>query len=111
MDKFFETKKQRGLIFTEAHLKRRGSPFSMMQGNYGNITAPYFNAHGPIQWDRQKNRYRTFEEQEEYVRQCQAAANRWPPELLARDSHGGCKDHRGAYAISRKPKQTRRKSR
>jgi len=68
---YFENQKRLGLIFTEAHMRPDGSDLSMEPSGGGNAT-PYFNQFGAIQWDRRKRRYRTYEEQQEYMVQIAA---------------------------------------
>ena len=71
-DKFFEDKKKANLILTEAHIRRGGSDRSISSTDSASGAVPFFRADGPIQWDRQKKRYRTFDEQQTYVRHVRA---------------------------------------
>lgn len=69
---FYETKKKRGLILTEGHVRQNGSNLSIHPEGGGGSATPYTRLDGPSQWDRQKKRYRTFDEQQAYVRHVRA---------------------------------------
>lgn len=95
MDKFYEDKKRRGLIFTEAHLREGGSNNNMP--NNDSPTAPpdpYTRDTGASQWDRQKKRYRTYEEQLAYQKQVEA--NQSAAALVVKEGHH-CRLRHEAY--------------
>ena len=61
---YLDEKKRRHLILTEAGIKPGGSDRSVKPEGIQGI--PYNRSDGPLQWDRQLHRYRTYEEQKEY---------------------------------------------
>lgn len=102
-DKFFEGKKKAGLILTEAHIRRGGSDRSISSTDSASRANPFFRPDGPIQWDRKKRRYRTFEEQESYVNYVKAhqADPGWDPDNYP--MHNG---HGAHLSPAHKGKQT-----
>jgi hypothetical protein len=73
MDKFYEDKKRRGLIFTEAHLREGGSNNNVPDTDSPTTPVnPYCRTTGAPQWDREKRRYRTYEEQLAYQKEIES---------------------------------------
>ena len=60
---YFETKKQTGLFFTLKNINPDLPADSMISGHTP-VSAP-----GVSYWDRKRGRYRTYEEQQEYLRE------------------------------------------
>lgn len=59
---YFNCKKQAGLFFTQKNLDP-SAPANAMSGNHP------VSASGVSYWDRKRGRYRTYEEQQEYLRE------------------------------------------
>ena len=59
---YYNSKKQSGLFFTQQNLDP-SAPANAMSGNQP-VTAP-----GVSYWDRKRGRYRTYEEQQQYLKE------------------------------------------
>lgn len=69
---YFETKKQAGLFFTLKNINPDLPANSMISGHTP-VSAP-----GVSYWDRKHGRYRTYEEQQEYLREIGALTKTVP---------------------------------
>ena len=66
---YYESKKLNGLILTQRHLDP-GKPLTALDDNENVITG----SDGLPQWDREKGRYRTYEEQQEFAKKNNTSA-------------------------------------
>lgn len=67
MDEYFEQKKREGLIFTMHNLNPKLPYISMLPTSIL-YARPVEEPEGPLYWSHLSGRYRTYEEQQEFLR-------------------------------------------